>query len=92
MTVVGVGRLPEYEADLSHSCGVVGVRRRLLARDSLRRAIVFAADPAVFPQLKPDTAQFVGMLTSRDRIDGTLTERNITSAFGLIRIVVGDPP
>ncbi len=63
-----------------------------VAHDSLRLAIVFTADPAVFPQLKPDTAQFVGVLTSRDRIDGTLTEQNIASAFGLMRVVVGDPP
>jgi hypothetical protein len=63
-----------------------------ISRGSLRLSIVFVPQPSVFPQLTPDTAQFAGVLTSRDRIDGTLTHDNVTSAFGLVRLAVGDPP
>jgi hypothetical protein len=46
----------------------------------------------VFPQLKPDTVRFVGVLTTRDRIDGTLTRGNVANPFGLVRLTVGDRP
>jgi len=57
---------------------------------SLDLRIVYVYEPRVFPQLKPDTAEFVGRLTSKDRIDGTLTRRGVTSPLGLIRLQVGD--
>jgi hypothetical protein len=63
-----------------------------VARDSLRLVIVYIADPVLLPHLAPDTAQFVGLLTSRDRIDGTLTRGAVASPFGLVRLAVGDPP
>jgi hypothetical protein len=85
--VVGTGTFAGEAAPF----GAVAVSGNV-AHDSLGLAIVFTANTALFPQLKPDTAQFVGALTTRDRIDGTLTQRNIASAFGLMRIVVGDPP
>ena len=63
-----------------------------VALDSLRLAIVYVAEPTVFPHLAPDTAQFVGALTTRDRIDGTLTRHGFTTPLGLIRLVIGDKP
>jgi len=63
-----------------------------VTHDSLRLAIVYVANPVAFPQLPPDTAQFVGVLTTRDRIDGTLTRRGVGGAFGMTRLGVGDKP
>jgi hypothetical protein len=63
-----------------------------VTHDSLRLAIVYVANPGVFPQLRPDTAQFVGVLTTRDRINGTLTRRGVANAFGMTRLSVGDKP
>lgn len=57
-----------------------------IARDSLRLAIVFIPDPVLLPLLKPDTGQFVGALTTRDRIDGTLTVDTIARTLGLVRL------
>lgn len=62
-----------------------------IAHDSLRLAVVFIPDSALFPQARPDTAQFVGALTSRDRIDGTLAGDNIVRPFGLVRLAVNPP-
>jgi len=62
-----------------------------VANDSVRLAIVYIADPTLFPQLKPDTAHFVGVLTSHDRIDGNLTRAGFANPFGLVRLVVGAP-
>lgn len=58
---------------------------------ALNLRIVYLFQPNVFPQLAPDTAQFVGVLTTRDRIDGFLTRRGVTTEFGLLRLSVGDP-
>jgi hypothetical protein len=63
-----------------------------VAHDSVRLAIVSVPEPTVFPQLKPDTVHFVGVLTTRDRIDGTLTRGNVANPFGLVRLTVGDRP
>lgn len=60
-----------------------------IAHDSLRLAIVFIPDPVLLPLLKPDTGQFVGVLTTRDRIDGALTVRQIPSPLSLVRRTVG---
>lgn len=57
----------------------------------LNLRVVYLFEPTVFPQLAPDTAQFVGVLTTKDRIDGFLTRRGIRSEFGLLRVSVGDP-
>lgn len=62
------------------------------SNDSLHLRIIYVYEPNVFPQLRPDTAQFIGRLTSRDQIDGELTRRGVTSAFALIRLRNGDRP
>jgi hypothetical protein len=62
-----------------------------VAHDSLRLAVVLIPDPALLPQARPDTAQFVGALTSRDRIDGTLAENNVVRPFGLVRLAITPP-
>ncbi len=62
-----------------------------VAGDSLHLTIIFVYEPHVFPQLQPDTAQFVGRLTNRDQIDGLLTRRAATGPLGLVRLTVGDP-
>ena len=51
----------------------------------LNLRVVFVYEPTVFPKLAADTAQFVGVLTTKDRIDGFLTRRGITTEFGLLR-------
>ena len=56
-----------------------------VAEGVLNLRIVYVFQPTVFPQLAPDTAQFVGVLTTKDRIDGFLTRRGITTEFGLLR-------
>jgi hypothetical protein len=57
----------------------------------LNLRFVYLFDPTVFPQLAPDTAQFVGVLTTRDRIDGFVTRRGVRTEFGLLRRSLGDP-
>jgi hypothetical protein len=57
-----------------------------VANDSLHLRIIYVYDAHVFPQLQPDTTQFVGRLTNRDHIDGLLTRRGVTGPFGLVRL------
>ena len=63
-----------------------------VANDSLHMRIIYVFEPHVFPQLQPDTAQFVGRLSNRDQIDGLLTRRGVTSPLGLVRLKIGDAP
>lgn len=56
-----------------------------IANDSLHLRIIYVYDPTVFKQLTPDTAQFVGVLTSRDHIHGRLTRGASTFDFALVR-------
>lgn len=59
----------------------------VVANDSLRLRIVFIADPILLPLLKPDTEQFAGRLTTRDRIDGALTAgANVMRTLNLVRV------
>jgi len=54
--------------------------------DSVHLRIVYMPN-AIFPQLKPDTARFDGVLTTRDRIDGTLIRGVLAPRpFSLIRL------
>ena len=57
--------------------------------DSVHLRIVYTPN-AVFPQLKPDTAQFDGVLTTRDHIDGTLIRGGVPQSFSLVRMLA-DP-
>jgi len=61
-----------------------------ISSGSVDLRIVYVYEPHVFPQLQPDTAEFVGRLTSKDQIDGSLTRRGVTSPLGLVRLRVGD--
>jgi hypothetical protein len=63
-----------------------------IATDSLRLQIVYEFEPTVFPTLHPDTAQFAGVLASRDTITGRLRRDGFTSALTLVRVpIVVDP-
>jgi hypothetical protein len=59
--------------------------------DSLHLQVVFLFDPR-FAIPQPDTASFEGVLSARDTIDGTLTDRGIAQSMQLVRLRVGDPP
>ena len=64
-----------------------------IASGSLRLQIVYKFDPTTFPNLPPDTAQFVGVLASRDTVNGNLTRDGFTSALTLVRVPLAvDPP
>jgi hypothetical protein len=63
-----------------------------VANDSLHLQIIYRFEPTVFPNLHPDTAQFTGVLSTRDKIDGTLTRDGTPRSFELIRLRIGDPP
>jgi hypothetical protein len=57
-----------------------------VAHQALDLRMVFIADPSLAPGARPDTTHSVGVLSSRDRIDGTLTRSNGTAfALRLIR-------
>ena len=56
-----------------------------ISHDSLQLAIVAIVGSGTVP-VRTDTSHFAGVLTSRDRIDGTLTENNLATAFGLVRV------
>ena len=59
--------------------------------DSVHLRIIYTPNATVFPQLKPDTARFDGVLTTRDRIDGTLIRGGAApQSFSLVRSP-GDP-
>ena len=85
-TIIGSGTFT-YEAGPFGGLSAKGA----VAHDTLQLQIVYAYDPA-FQKLKPDTAQFVGVLINRDQIDGRMTLRGTTSAFALIRIPTTNPP
>lgn len=57
--------------------------------DSVHLRIIYLPNVA-FPLLKPDTAQFDGVLTTRDHIDGTLVRAGASQPFSFIRLL-GDP-
>ena len=63
------------EAIAPASVAVMGT----VAHQALDLTIVFIADPSLAPGARPDTTHFVGMVSSRDRIDGTLTRSNGTA-------------
>jgi hypothetical protein len=64
-----------------------------IASDSLRLQIVYVFEPTVFPTLRPDTTQFLGVLVNRDSISGALTRDGFTSPLTLVRIPLAvDPP
>ena len=58
--------------------------------DSVHLRIVYVPNVVVFPHLAPDTAQFDGVLTTRDRIDGMLSRAGSSQSFSLVRLQ-GDP-
>ena len=60
--------------------------------DSIHLQIIYIPNPT-FVGLKPDTAQLDAVLTTRDRIDGTLRRGSLPpSTVQLVRVRVGDPP
>jgi hypothetical protein len=59
--------------------------------DSLHLQIVYNFSPT-FTGLRPDTAQFTGVLSTPDRIDGTLTRGGVPGPIQFIRATVGDRP
>jgi hypothetical protein len=60
--------------------------------DSIHLRIIYVPNPT-FIGLKPDTAQLEAVLTTRDRIDGTLRRGSFPpSTVQLVRVKVGDPP
>jgi hypothetical protein len=79
--VIGTGTFT-IEAGAPGTLAVSGT----VTDDSLRLAIVATFDPVLAPNARPDTAQFVGALISRDRIDGTLTGGGSASALPLVRV------
>ena len=73
------------EAIAPSSVAVMGT----VANQVLDLSIVFTADSSFAPGARPDTTHFVGVLSSRDRIDGTLTRSNgSSSTLRLIRRVL----
>lgn len=59
--------------------------------DSIHLRVIYVPNPA-FVGLKPDTAQLEGVLTTHDRIDGTLRRGSLPpSTVQLVRVKVGDP-
>jgi hypothetical protein len=60
--------------------------------DSVHLRIVFEPNTA-FPQLKPDTASFDAVLTTRDHIDGMLARGSAPAQpFALTRLHNADRP
>lgn len=60
--------------------------------DSIHLRVIYVPNP-VFVTLKPDTAQLEAVLTTRDRIDGTLRRSSLPlSTIQLVRVRIGDPP
>jgi len=60
--------------------------------DSIHLRIIYVPNPT-FVGLKPDTAQLEAVLTTRDRIDGTLRRSSLPpSTIQLVRLRIGDPP
>lgn len=64
-----------------------------IAADSLRLQVIYDYEPTVFPGLHPDTAQFVGVLASKDTISGQLSRGGFTTPLTLERLKLAvDPP
>jgi len=59
--------------------------------DSLHLQIIYNFSPT-FPGLHPDTTQFAGVLSTPDRMDGTLTRDGVPGPVQFIRATVGDRP
>lgn len=54
--------------------------------DQVHLLIAYSPNATVFPQLKPDTAHFDGVLTTGDRIDGTIIRDGAPpQRFSLVR-------
>lgn len=85
-TIAGTGSFAG-EAGPYGSLSVSGA----VVNNSLHLRIIYVYELHVFPQVQPDTGQFVGRLTNRDQIDGAMTRRGVTGPFGLVRLQVGDP-
>jgi hypothetical protein len=59
--------------------------------DSIHLRVIYVPNPTLVG-LKPDTAQLEGVLTTHDRIDGTLRRGSLPpSTVQLVRVKVGDP-
>ncbi len=59
--------------------------------DSIHLRIIYVPSPT-FVGVKPDTAQLDAVLTTRDRIDGTLHRGSFPpSSIQLVRVKAGDP-
>ena len=59
--------------------------------DSIHLQVIYLPNPT-FVGLKPDTAQLEAVLTTRDRIDGTLRRGSFPpSSVQLVRVRAGDP-
>src|SRR6478672_2229860 len=59
--------------------------------DSIHLQVIYIPNPT-FVGLKPDTAQLEAVLTTRDRIDGTLRRGSFPpSTVQLVRVSAGDP-
>jgi len=61
-----------------------------VAHDSLHLQIIFVSPPTVATQ--PDTAQFIGALTTPDEMRGMLTREGVTESVVFDRLRIGDPP
>ena len=85
--ITGVGSFAG-EAGPYGSLTVTGTVRQ----DSVRLQIVYVAEPTVFPLLRPDTAQFAGLLTTKNQVGGQLTSNGTTQPFDLVRLMISDPP
>ena len=57
----------------------------MVTNDTLRLSIIYKYDPATFPGLHGDTAQFVGVLTSHDEMTGTYTRLGTSGPFHMVR-------
>jgi hypothetical protein len=58
--------------------------------DSLHLQIIYNFSPT-FTGLRPDTAQFNGVLSTPDKMDGTLTRDGVSGPIQFVRAKVGDP-
>lgn len=56
-----------------------------VANDTLRLKVIYNYDATTFPSLHPDTAQFVGVLASRDDMIGKYTRQTQTSDLHMVR-------
>src|SRR6187401_1940885 len=67
------------------------VPRGTAIADSIHLQVIYVPSPA-FTTLKPDTAQLEAVLTTHDRIDGTLRRGSLPpSTIQLVRVRAGDP-